>query len=82
MSTVVVKFNLEKDEDREAYKTMNQAEGMKSVLQDLSGLYDSHPISFRALLKYADLSDKEYEIVEKISERFYSLLGEYKVDLD
>lgn len=82
MAQVVITLNLENEDDQELYRLINNAAGMKNVLQDLSGRYSNEPISFRSLLKYADLPEKEYEIVEKLADRFYELIAEYKVDLD
>lgn len=81
MSIITFKLDLDKEEDREYYKLINSAEGMREVIQDISGHFTNHPVSFRTLLKYAELDDKEYAIVEKLADRFYELLNEHNVKI-
>jgi hypothetical protein len=37
---------------------------------------------FRGRLKHGQLSDEEYEVTKKLSDRFYQILNENGIDLD
>lgn len=46
-----------------------------------ASIYDMKS-NLREKLKYADLTEEQYTIVEKISDEFREILGSYNIDVD
>lgn len=72
MPKVYVSYNLPKES--EEYKCAMQAQDLHAVCTD----FLDH---MRAILKYSDIPEKEYEIYEKIRDKFTELLNDRNVDL-
>ena len=69
----ILEFNLP-EEQAEHYCAMKGAD-MLNVLFELR-------VQLRGLLKYGELTDQQYEIVEKIQEFLFTSLNENDVNLD
>ena len=69
----ILEFNLP-EEQAEHYCAIKGAD-MLNVLFELR-------VQLRALLKYGELTDQQYEIVEKIQEFLFTSLNENDVNLD
>jgi hypothetical protein len=66
-------FNL--PEDKFEWENAMRADAMYSVLWDLSQ-------ELRTLWKYEELSDEEWNMVERIRNKFYEILGDNQINLD
>lgn len=69
---VTIEFN---DEEREDLQTALDGYKWKLVAWDMSQ-------KFREYLKYTELTDEEYAIVEKIKGDFFEFLDDYGLKLD
>ena len=66
-------FNL--PEDKYEWENAMRADAMYSVLWDLSQ-------ELRTLWKYEELSEEEWNMVERIRNKFYEILGDNQINLD
>jgi len=66
-------FNL--PEDQAEFDFAVQGSKMYAALWDVKQ-------ELRSLLKYAELTSEQYDIVEKISDKFYEILDENQIKLD
>lgn len=66
-------FNL--PEDKHEWDNAVKADAMFCVLWDVKQ-------ELRSLLKYQELTSEQYDIVEKISDKFYMILEENNVNLN
>lgn len=69
---VTIEFN---DEERDDLQTALDGYKWKLVAWDMSQ-------KFREYLKYTELTDEEYAIVEKIKGDFFEFLDDYNLKLD
>ena len=69
---VTIEFN---DEEREDLQTALDGYKWKLVAWDMSQ-------KFREYLKYTEMTDEEYAIVEKIKGDFFEFLDDYGLKLD
>jgi|694.fasta_scaffold00554_20 hypothetical protein len=66
-------FNL--PEDKYEWENAMRADAMYCVLWDLSQ-------ELRTLWKYEELSEEEWNMVERIRNKFYEILGDNQINLD
>lgn len=66
-------FNL--PEDQAEFDFAVQGSKMYNALWDVKQ-------ELRSLLKYAEITSEQYDIVEKISDKFYEILDENQIKLD
>jgi hypothetical protein len=69
----ILEFNL--PEDKYEWENAMRADAMYSVLWDLSQ-------ELRTLWKYEELSEEEWNMVERIRNKFYEILGDNQINLD
>ena len=73
MAKIKMTFNL--PEDQAEFDFAVQGSKMYSALWDISQ-------ELRTLLKYEELSEEEWKIVERIRNKFYEILDENQIKLD
>lgn len=68
-----LKFNLPEDEFEFncAVKSTKMYFSLNEIMED-----------FRAILKYGELKENEYEIIHKMKERFHVILNDNEINLD
>jgi len=66
-------FNL--PEDKHEWENAIRADAMFCALWDLSQ-------ELRTLWKYEELSEEEWNMVERIRDKFYEILSEHNINLD
>ncbi len=66
-------FNL--PEDKHEWENAMRADAMFCALWDLSQ-------ELRTLWKYEELSEEEWNMVERIRDKFYEILQEHNINLD
>jgi hypothetical protein len=66
-------FNL--PEDKYEWENAMRADAMFCALWDLSQ-------ELRTLWKYEELSEEEWNMVERIRDKFYEILSEHNINLD
>ena len=71
----ILKFNLEDPYARNAFVRAQKATDFYIAMTD----FDNN--SLRQRVKYEDLDEKSYELVEAIRSEFFQLLEEYNIDL-
>lgn len=69
----ILEFNLDDFDDTEKYKLYNQAKDMYLAIWDFQQF-------LRNMEKHNDMTEKEYEIFEKLNDKFYEVLDNYNVD--
>lgn len=69
----VLKFNL--PEDKYEWENAIRADAMFCALWDISQ-------ELRTLWKYEELSEEEWNMVERIRDKFYEILQEHNINLD
>ena len=73
MAKIKMIFNL--PEDQAEFDFAIQGSKMYSALWDISQ-------ELRTLWKYEELSEEEWNMVEKIRNKFYEILGDNQINLD
>ena len=68
-----IEFDLPTDEHE--YYCASHGDNMYAALWDVKQ-------ELRSLLKYAEITSEQYDIVEKISDKFYMILEENNVNLN
>ena len=68
-----LKFNLPDDEFEFncAVKSTKMFFALNEIMEDI-----------RAILKYGELKENEYEIIDKMKERFHEILSDNEINLD
>jgi hypothetical protein len=69
----ILKFNL--PDDQHEFELATQGGAMYSALWDISQ-------ELRTMTKYEELSEAEWNIAERIREKFYEILSENNIKLD
>ena len=69
------KLTFDLPEDKYEWENALRADAMYSVLWDLSQ-------ELRTLWKYEELSEEEWNMVERIRNKFYEILGDNQINLD
>jgi hypothetical protein len=69
------KLTFDLPEDKYEWENAMRADAMYSVLWDLSQ-------ELRTLWKYEELSEEEWNMVERIRNKFYEILGDNQINLD
>ena len=69
------KLTFDLPEDKYEWENAMRADAMYSALWDLSQ-------ELRTLWKYEELSEEEWNMVEKIRNKFYEILGDNQINLD
>ena len=76
MAKAILEFDLNDEDDKNAYQRVNKALDMALVLWD----FDQY---LRSQLKYNEnLTSEAYDALEKTRERLNDLMQEHNVDLD
>lgn len=69
------KLTFDLPEDKYEWENAMRADAMYSVLWDLSQ-------ELRTLWKYEELSEEEWNMVERIRDKFFEILDEHQIKLD
>jgi len=69
------KLTFDLPEDKYEWENAMRADAMFCALWDLSQ-------ELRTLWKYEELSEEEWNMVEKIRNKFYEILGDNQINLD
>lgn len=70
----ILRFNLNKDEDKNQYNVAIKGEDYLRVIEDFSDY-------LRRNIKYSDMDEKKTEVFLEIQKEFWDLLNERKIDL-
>jgi hypothetical protein len=71
----ILEFDLNEPDDKEAHLRATMSLNLALAIWDMQQ-------EFRGRLKHGQLSDEEYEVTKKLSDRFYQILNENGIDLD
>ena len=69
------KLTFDLPQDKYEWENAIRADAMYSVLWDVSQ-------ELRTLWKYEELSEEEWNMVERIRDKFYEILSEHNINLD
>lgn len=71
----ILRFNLDDSEDRHYYKLANMAHDMASSLNEFKEF-------MRLTMKREEMSDDAYNMLDKVSEKFFEIMKENNIDIN
>jgi len=67
---VIIEFDLDNENEVGLHKTYIKAEDMALALWDIKQ-------ELRQITKYSDLSEEQFEVMDKFHDKFFDILSEY-----